>query len=199
MHISYVLTDSQNGQTRLSHSQYYRSHVRDVATYAMSKSTHGLTCLVCTANTPWTVKSRLPRATSVHTVIRLQRLSVNYVCKGHRAVISGYRIGLVDIADYVPVLEMGIEPNRTRSLGSVFGSHSHCDGLLTKSLCRRQSGESAGVIGWCTDILFLSGYNYFRFPAWLWRHLSYLISTYSTWCRFSFHWVHGHLKSLTGN
>jgi len=49
-----------------------------------------------------------------------------------------------------------------------------------------------------TDILLLPGYNYFRFRAWLWCHLSYLTSTCSTWCRFSFHWVHGHLKSLTG-
>jgi len=37
-----------------------------------------------------------------------------------------------------------------------------------------------------------------RFWAGPWRHLSYLTSTYSTWCCFSFHWVHGHLKSLTG-
>jgi len=40
-------------------------------------------------------------------------------------------------------------------------------------------------------------YNYFRFRAWPWRYLSYLTSC-STWCRFSFHWVYGHLTSLTG-
>jgi len=41
-------------------------------------------------------------------------------------------------------------------------------------------------------------YNYFRFRAWPWCYLSYLTSTCSTWCCFSFYWVHGHLKSLTG-
>jgi len=37
-----------------------------------------------------------------------------------------------------------------------------------------------------TDILVLSGYNNFRFWAWLLRHLSYLTLTCSTWCHFSF-------------
>ena len=38
-------------------------------------------------------------------------------------------------------------------------------------------------------------YNYFRFRARPWRHLT---SSYLTWCCFSLHWVHVHLKSLTG-
>jgi len=61
-------------------------------------------------------------------------------------------------------------------------------GFLMSIFIAIRDPENVSCLSKFTDILFLSGYNYFRFRAWLWCHLSHLTSTCSTWCRFSFHW-----------